>query len=190
MSKNRTRKPKVLESITGDDALAILEVLIGSDKNLAQKIDTIAQALFNDVDIDGVAGSVQMELELLQAEEVWDRSGAKRDGYVDSSVAAWEMMKEVLKPFQDEVTKYQRLSWLKEADLTCQGLLKGLYVFEKESSTEFKDWATDLPSEYFGIILDEWKNIFKKRRPYKRMEKFLQENCPDWTSWAMKSLRS
>ncbi|MBI4529707.1 MAG: hypothetical protein HY695_38400 [Deltaproteobacteria bacterium] len=184
------RRANTLESITGADALAILKVLAARNENLAQEIDAVAKELFSHVEIDEMAANVQMELESLHVEDIWDRAGRKRDGYVDPGDAAWEMFEEALKPFQDEVDKYKQLSMLQEADLACRGILKGIYDFHKESSTEYKQWAVDAPSEYFGVVLDDWKKLFTGRLPFPRMMAFLQSHCPDWAGWAMKSLRS
>ena len=191
MGQRNTRKPKLLESITGADALAILKVLAKRDKNLAQEIETVAKALLTHVEMDEVAADVQTELESLDIEEVWDRAGPKRDGYVDPGDAAWEMYEEALQPFQDRVYKYQKLSMLEEAELTCQGILKGIYKFDTESSTEYKEQeAVDASGEYFGMILDDWKALFEKRPPYSRMKAFLQTHCPDYVDWGMKYLRA
>jgi hypothetical protein len=87
--RHSTRKPQVLESITGTDALAILQVLAERHENLAQEIDAMAKALLSHVEIDDVAAHVQMELEFLDVEDVWARSGATRDGYVDPGDRCW-----------------------------------------------------------------------------------------------------
>lgn len=188
--QSSTRKANTLESITGADALAILEVLAARNEKLAQEIDAVAKELFRHVEIDEVAANVQMELESRDVDDIWDRSGARRDGYVDPGDAAWEMFEEALKPFQDEVDKYKQLSMLQEADLACQGILKGIYDFHKESSTEYKQWAVDAPSDYFGTVLDDWKKLFATRPPFPRMIAFLQTHCTEWAEWATKSLRS
>lgn len=71
--------------------------------------------------------------------------------------AAYEMFEETLEPFVEESRKYQKLGMYTEAKHFCMGLLKGIYLFEKESSIEYKDWAADVPKNCFGCILDEWK---------------------------------
>jgi hypothetical protein len=190
VKRRPTRKPQMLDSITGTDALAILKVLAERHENLAQEIDAVAKELLSHVEMDEVAANVQMELEGLHVEDVWERSGATREGYVDPGEAAWEMFAEALKPFQDEVDKYHQLSLLEEAALTCQGLLKGIYDFDKESSTEYKQWATDAPGEYFSMILDDGKKLFEGQPSLSGLTEFLQTHCPDWAEWAMKSLRS
>lgn len=188
--RHGTRKPQVLESITGTDALAILQVLAERHEHLAQEIDAVAKELLSRVEMDDVAAHVQMELECLHVEDVWDRSGATRDGYVDPGEAAWEMFEEALKPFQDEMEKYKQLSMQEESALICQGLLKGIYHFDKESSTEYKEWAADAPGEYFAMMLDDWKTLFEGQPPFSDMQVFLQTHCPDWAERAMRSLRS
>jgi len=37
------------------------------------------------------------------------------------------------------------------------GVLKGIYMYEHDSNSEFKDWATDIPGECFRELLDKWK---------------------------------
>jgi hypothetical protein len=193
-AKKKTRKraapaSKVLESITGSDALSILKLLAERDDKLVEVIDATARELLGQVDTEDVATDVQMELELLDVEEVWERSGATRDGYVDPGDAAWQMFEDALKPFEDSLEKYKRLSMSTQARSCCEGLLKGIYDFHRDSSTEYKDWAVDAPSEFFGQILDEWKSLFKGRPPLLEMEKFLLAHCPNWTEWGMRLLR-
>jgi hypothetical protein len=189
-SGNPGPKPNVLESITGDDTLAILKVLAARNRSLGQEIEAVAKDRLSPVAIDMIAANVVMELESLDVENLWDRSGSNRYGYVEPSEAAWEMFEEALQPFLDEVGKYRRLSMLREADLACQGILKGLYDFDKESSSEFKEWAVDAPSEYVGTVLNDWKKLFGQRPPADRMAGFLKTHCPEWAEWAAKSLRT
>ncbi len=188
-SGNPGSKPNVLESITGDDALAILKVLTARNRSLGREIEAIAKERFSSVEMDAIAANVVMELDSLDVEHIWDRSGSNRDEYVEPSEAAWEMFEEALQPFRDEVGKYQRLSMLREADLACQGILKGIYDFDEESSSEFKELAVDAPGEYFGSVLDDWKKLFGQPPPVDRMTEFLKTHCPKWAEWAAKSLR-
>jgi len=60
------------------------------------------------------------------------------------------------------------------------GLLKGIYLFEKESSIEYKDWAADVPKNYFGCILDEWKKRPDSQEDNAEVDKYIKENFPGW----------
>ena len=63
------------------------------------------------------------------------------------------------------------------------GTLKGIYRFEKEGESEFREWATDVPAETFGFLLDAWrKDAGDENR--KRMNEFIAGHCPDWADWA------
>ena len=119
-------KSEILESITGSDALSILHVLAERDEQIKTLIEKTALEILGTVDVDEIASAVQMELEFLQVEDVWDRAGATRDGYLDPGDVAWEMFEEALRPFREEVEKYKKLSMLKEAASYCQGILKGI----------------------------------------------------------------
>ena len=177
------------ESITEANALTILRILAERNKNVAIEIDAIAKELLSGSDFDEIAAQVQMTCEMLQVEDVWDRAGPKRDGYVDTGEAAWTMLEEALQPFRDMVSDCKHRALLEEADLNCQGILKGIYDFDQESSTQYKDWAVDAPRAYFGIILKDWKQLFGRRVPYTRMEIFLTTHCSAWSTSAMISLR-
>ena len=165
---------KVLESLPRSDALSRRKLLTERSEQLVEVIDATARALLDQVDTEDVAMDVQMELELLDVEEVWERSGATRDGYVDPGDAAWQMFEEALKPFENSTEKYKRLSMSTQVRSCCEGILKGIYDFHRDSSTEYKNWAVDAPSEFFGQILDEWKSLFKGRPPLLEMEKFVR----------------
>ena len=71
-----------------------------------------------------------------------------------------------------------------EAKLYCMGILKGIYQYEKDSGSEFKDWATDVPGETFGYILDEWKNRGSNNQNKKEMRDFINKECHRWYEWA------
>lgn len=187
--ESRAATLRILESITGSDALSILKRLAERDNRFAEAICETARELLGDVDSEDVAMAVQMELETLDVEEVWDRSGAKRDGYIEPGDAAWQMFEEALKPFQDEIEKYKSMSMSMQARRCCEGILKGIYMFHNESATEYKDWAVDAPAEYFDLVLDDWKRLFKGRPPRREMERFLETRCPDWAEWSVRQLR-
>jgi hypothetical protein len=95
-------------------ALAILKVLAARDRRLAEEIEAVAKERFSSIEMQAVAMNVMMELESLGTEDAWDRSGSKRDGYIEASEVAWEMFEETLQPFRDDVGKYQRLSMLRK----------------------------------------------------------------------------
>jgi len=190
-SRRKTKgKSEILESITGSDALSILNAIAQRDEKIKTTIEKTAMEILSAVDVDEIAAKVQGELELLQVEDVWARAGANREGYVEPGDVAWEMFEEALSPFRDDVEKYKKLSMPKEATLYCLGILKGIYAFDKDSKTQCKEWAVDAPGEYFAFILGDWRRLYKGKIPMVSMKDFLETNCPDWVEWSVKLLRS
>jgi hypothetical protein len=188
-SRKTKGKSEILKTITGSDALLILNAFAQRDEIIKTTIEKIAMEILSAVDVDDLAAKVQGELELLQVEDVWARAGANQEGYVEPGEGAWEMFEEVLRPFRYDVEKYKKLSMPKEATLYCMGILKGIYTFDKDSKTQYKEWAVDAPGEYFASILEDWRALYKGKIPMASMKDFLATNCPDWVC-AVKLLRS
>ncbi|ODS31806.1 MAG: hypothetical protein SCARUB_03054, partial [Candidatus Scalindua rubra] len=53
-----------------------------------------------------------------------------------------------------------------QAKQYCMGVLKGMYEYDKESQSEFKEWATDIPPECFSYLLDEWKKKLQTKEGF------------------------
>ncbi len=62
-------------------------------------------------------------------------------------------------------------------------------MFNAKSATEYRDWAVDALAEYFGLVLEHWKRLFKGRPPLREMERFLESHRPDWAEWSVSQLR-
>src|SRR5260370_12124351 len=141
---------RVLESLTGSDALSILKILAKRDERLAREIDAVAGELLGEVDVAGVAANVMDELESLDVDDIFDKSGARRDGYVDPGEAAFQMFEEALAPFLQDMERYRTLGLPEQANACCLGILQGIYDFAEESSTQYNEWAVAPPAEFFG----------------------------------------
>jgi hypothetical protein len=157
MAKRSNKTRNIFDEISADDALAILRLLAKEDAKIARRIEQIAVEYLRDVDIEDIASEVYFDLDSIEVEEVWDRSGRTRNGYVEPTEMAFQMFEDALEPFVEEMKKYQRLSMFVEAKNYCMGILNGIYKFEKESISEYKDWAADAPAECSEWVLDEWK---------------------------------
>jgi hypothetical protein len=180
MTKKNSKKQNIFNIITPDDAFAILRTLAKEDKDIAKRIEQLAMEYLSDIDVEGVTDEVYSALDFIDVHDLWDNAGPKTDGYVDVADLAWEMFEEALQPFLDELKKYQKLSMPIEAKYQCMGILQGIYRFEKESDSEFKDWAVDAPGENFSTVLDEWRDECQSSEDLEEMKKFIRENCPKW----------
>lgn len=153
-----TDKNELIRSLNHDDAYRVLMTLLREKPNLEGEIYKIATQILNDVDADEIMGDVYFELDMLDVEDLYDRSGKTRYGYVEPSEESWAMIEEAIAPFIDEMKKCQGIRRLPNmAKIYCAGIIKGLREFGKESNSEILEWAQDALEDFVENVFDEWK---------------------------------
>lgn len=165
----------LFENITPDDAYYILQRLVENDDDILKKAEDIAEEYFHEVDSDGIAEDVFFELDFLEVEELWDSSGSTRYGYVEPGERAYEIVEEVVQPYIDEMKKLQNIGQYSSCKEYCIGILKGLVKFNNESTTEFKQWAVDVPVNMMYQVGEEWKEIQNEEDEIFEMEQIIKE---------------
>lgn len=170
-------KTDILDVLTPDQAVTVLKQLMATAPELRRKARQLALKLIGDVDVEGVAEGVFWDLDSIAVEEVWDRSGRKRDGYVDPGDAARQLFEEALASALDALRQFQRLGLMPQAKLQCMGILKGLYRFERESDSKFKAWAVDSPGEYFAVAYREWRKGTTSKQDVEEVRCFVKGFC-------------
>jgi hypothetical protein len=172
---------EIINQLSPNDALSILITLAESDEQIANRIAEMALAKLSKVDPEEVAAVLYDELNLLEVEEVWDRAGpSHRHGYMEPHEAAEEMIDEVVAPYLAELKKYQKLGMNTEANKMCMGLLLGLYRFEHESTSEFKNWAVDAAGAFAWSVVDAWKTGSPSRADVKAVKTFVEDELMGW----------
>jgi hypothetical protein len=167
-----TKKTSIIDQLSPDEALEVLKVLIREDESLVNKIENIAHEILSAIDIEEIASVIYLELDSLDVEELWDRSGRTRHGYVEPNEMASEMIDEVLGSFLENLKRYNQLSFREQA--------KRMYQFEQESQNDFVDWAVDMPGECAVLVLKEWKTSEQTKDDLLEMEQFIKQSLPSW----------
>ena len=98
---------EMLTQITPEQALEVVRRLYKRDKDIRQAIMEEARSVLEAVDLDQTAEEVFFMLDSIDVQDLWDRSGARRDGYSSPEEEAVEMMEEELAPFFEQVRRYQ-----------------------------------------------------------------------------------
>jgi len=171
---------EIIDQLSPADAQSILKTLAASDEGLAARIAEMALAHLRQVDVEEVAAALYGELDALEVEEVWDRAGRTRHGYVEPGEAADQMIEAVLAPFLEDLAKYQKLGLRAEANRMCEGLLLGLHRFEHESTSEFKNWAPDAPIIFAEAVVDAWKSGSPHKSDVKALRAFVTKELSSW----------
>ena len=181
-----TINKQVLDKVGTEHANEILQRLADEDAKISKRIQELALEYLTDVDPDGISEDIFYDLNILDVEDVWNNSGSTRYGYVDPNELAFEMFEEVLEPYIDDLRKCQKLSMDEKAKLHCMGILKGIDQFEREGTTEFKDWAVDAPYENFMKVFEEWREENKNPKNLEEMDEFIKKNFPKWYGSVLK----
>jgi hypothetical protein len=180
-------KGDIFDNISGSEAIEIIRQLARTDKGIKKKIIELAKNLIMTVNVDEICEAVFDALDGIDVHDLWDRAGPNKDGYISPEEMSFEMFKEAIETYVQEMHRLLDLKMHQEAKLYCIGILKGIYQYEDESGSEFKDWATDIPGETFGSILRNWaKNSNNKDK--KEMKNYIHAECPNWFEWAINQI--
>lgn len=174
---------EVLSKLTRSQALHVLMRMADKDPDMAKRIETEAKRVLMAVDIYETAAEAFDALDAIDVQNCWDRAGSHQDGYTSPDEAAGEIIEEALLPFVDQAKRYHDLGMLDQERDYCAGILLGLYRYEKESKSEFRNWSADIPTDSAGWILDTWRDRNPDQTTSDTMDTFIRERCPDWAKY-------
>ncbi|MBO0752193.1 MAG: hypothetical protein J2P53_08785 [Bradyrhizobiaceae bacterium] len=170
----------VTGKITSEQALLIVERLCRKGGDVRDAIVAEAMRLLSEFSLDDIAAEVFDALDLIDIQDCWDLAGGSRDGYTSPEEAAADIIEEELQPFFDQAERYHDLGMTTEEATYCQGVVLGAYRFAQESEAEIKGLAGDLPAEYAGSLLEEWRKRNPDKTGVAAMEAFVRERCAKW----------
>ena len=170
----------VINKLTAQQALEILKRLSENEGEIREAVRAEARNFLMAVDLDNTADEVFFVLDSIDVEDCWDRSGSSRHGYTEPSEAAVELVEEELQPFYDQAARYQELGMPEQEMTYCMGVILGIYRYEHESKSEFREWAVDIPIECAGYLLSTWRERNQNAVAARAMDEFIRQRCPKW----------
>ena len=170
----------VIGKLTSAEALEIIERLCRKSGELRETIAAEAMNLLEEVNLDDIADEVLDSLDSIDVQDCWDQAGGSSEGYTSPDEAAFDLFEEELQPFFDQVERYHELDMPEQEAAYCMAVILGLYRFEHESKSEFKQWAEDIPADCAGNLLEEWRERNPEQARIDAMHAFIRERCPKW----------
>jgi len=168
-----------LEGVTPSDALEILYLLHDSDPGIAELIEQTIEKHLKAFDIPGIAEEISFDLGFLRAEEVWDRAGSTRYGYVDSDEAAVELFEDMISSHVEKMCDLQERGMQREAGRYCRGIIQGIQKYKTESTSDFKDWIGDGIQFVAWEVFDTWKKGCTSESVRNQTEQKIKEQWSD-----------
>lgn len=179
--EQRSRRRVLIDSLTADDALAVLAKLSRAGGKIGEAVNVAITEYLQAVDSDEIARDVFDTLDAIAVEDVWDRSGRTRHGYTEPAQAAGEVFEEALEPFVAKLREYLKLEMCTQADEYCLGVLQGIYDFDHDSESEYREWAVDVPGKSFAWVREIWMDGRRDLQAHERMDARIATSCPRWT---------
>ncbi len=180
---------KLITELKNSEAKQVLDALIKKHPELKKDADEIIRGLLSDISLEKTAAEVTASLHAIDdIDELNNRAGSHRYGYVEPSQAACEMCEEVIDPFIDDMTRRIRAGDYHGAFILCQGIALGLYNVKKVEGAVL-EWAGDTIEEEAGRTIDTFYEEMKKQKSAKVTaemrfsEDFLKKNIPNWADW-------
>jgi hypothetical protein len=173
----------VIEKLTTEQALEVVKRLAEKGGEIRKAVLTEARAVLKKIDLDETADEVFFVLDSIDVQDCWDRSGRSRNGYTSPDEAAVEIVEEELEPFSAQVERYHELGMPEQEATYCMGVILGIYRYEHESKSEFRQWCVDVPIECAGYLLDKWRERKQARARAGAMNEFIRQRCPKWAKY-------
>jgi hypothetical protein len=181
------RKTDSLDRLKGDEAAAVLRLLLKEHPELAKEVEALAKSVIGDVSIEDVADEVEDALRSLTLDDLNDRAGPKADGYVEPTEAAWELVEEEVMPFLDDIKRRAEGGQFDAALATCVGVVLGVYRLRKGDRGPFLDWAADSPDEMAGEAVVTLRQALRKVKTARgdlkdsaSLPAIFRETAPEW----------
>ena len=148
---------KFIRSLNEDEAFRVLNNLLDDIPDLVKTVYDIALKVVDEVEPDEIMDEVFCTLNALDMDDLSGRSGRTRYGYIEPCDAAFEIFEEALQPFIDEMKKNYKRAMPAVAKAYCIGIVKGLWKYENEATSDFSGWVEDAPDICVDHVVAEWK---------------------------------
>ena len=132
------------------------------------------------VDPESVACDVRFDLEFIDVDTIYARSGRHGHDYTSPEEATWQVLEETIEPYRKRMEWYHGAGRDEACDICALGVLRGLYDFHHDSEAEWMAHMPDHARDMFEWVLHEWQQRRKGNAERQAMRDHLASWCPDW----------
>lgn len=189
--KRTTAVPKktiTLDRLTGDEAATVLRLLLEKRPDVRKEVEGLAKSVIGEVSVEDVANTAEAKVRSLDLDDLNSRAGRHRNGYVEPSQAAVDLVEEAVMPFIEDMKRRAEAGQHAAALNTCVGVVLGLYRLRNSDRDPFLGWAVDSPDEMAGeavVTLRKALRLTKTARGAHQSSASLptvfREKAPEWT---------
>jgi hypothetical protein len=144
----------VLGALTAEEKAEVLDHLAAATPSIALDAASYAWSRLAEIVIEDVATNVADALLALDQDDLANRAGRTRYGYVEPTEAAWQLLEGALEPWLDDIARRATLGLPDAALDLAIGTLAGLHSVDGCTNDErLLSWAPDFASEASGSVV-------------------------------------
>lgn len=140
-----------LDSCSATEWALILARLLDDDPALRKRAENAAWRMLASVDIAAITDLVVEAILELDTEDLANRAGPHRHGYVEPTDAAWQLLEEAIEPWIDDLRRRACLGLHQAATDLATALVQGLEIADERADgiedCLLRQWAPDFPLE-------------------------------------------
>jgi len=174
-----------VKNLTAEQALEVLTRLSESGGEIRNAVLAEDRKVLSAIDLQQTADEVFFVLDAIDVQDCWDRAGSHRDGYTSPDEAALQLIEEQLQPFFDQARRYHEAGMTEEESTYCMGVILGIYCYQHESKSEFREWSVDIPIDCAGALLGEWRERGQDSTSAAAIEDFIRQRCSNWARFLL-----
>lgn len=179
MCPKKRRAPRVAD-LRPHERTELLTRLEGRKDAVGRAVREEIERLIGSVDVEAVAGEVEMDLMAVDEDEIAARSGQGRYGYTAPHDAVWQVLEETLHPHVERLSTFHEGGRHDECNAYALGVLRAIYDFHHDGDAPWKESAPDDLRELYGWVLREWQERRTGADEWQTMREHLATWCPGW----------
>ena len=156
-----------LASCSDSERAAILAALVDDDPGLRERAEAIAEHILSTVDVTTVSDLVAETILDLDTEDLANRAGARRHGYVEPTDAVWQLLEEAIEPWIEDLRRRGRLGFNQAATDLASAMTQALGALDERADRIddclLRQWAPDFPFEAMSWVERELDAIVGPR---------------------------
>jgi hypothetical protein len=177
----RKANPPSAGDLEPAEASEVLMRLAARRDAVGEAVRAEIAAFLERVDVEEVAGGVLFDLEAIDLEEIWSRSGRHHFGYTDPLEAADKLAQEALRARVERIAWYHQRGNLAACDAQTLGILRGIYDCAHEGEIDWTDHFPDLMLDTFQSVQCEWEKLRRDAKAKQALRTQIERHCPKWS---------
>lgn len=152
-----------LTSCSNAEKALVLAALVNDDSELRERAEGVADHILATVDVMAISDLITETILELDTEDLANRVGPLRHGYVEPTDAAWQLLEEAIQPWIADLRRRGRLGFHQAATDLTTAMTQALEAVDERTDRVddclLRQWAPDFSSEAMSWVQQELEAV-------------------------------